>query len=83
MAQKLETHTRLEDADHRLHKEKELPAVEARQGRLGRRVLAVLVIGLVLAAIAWAFADMAGGDTGQTVSGSVDQGRIAAPAPKP
>lgn len=42
--------------DDRSHAERpvELTATEARQGLLGRPVLAVLVIGLVLAMLAWA-----------------------------
>lgn len=37
-----------------------VPATKARQGRLGRRVLLVLVAALVLAAIAWWLAEIYG-----------------------
>ncbi|MDL2400200.1 hypothetical protein [Rhizobium mayense] len=58
MPQKLETHTHWEDSDQRLHEEKELPATEAKQGHMGRRVLAVLIIALALTAIVWALAEL-------------------------
>jgi hypothetical protein len=38
----------------------EIPARKARQGRWGRPVLIVLVVGLILAAIAWWGAEMFG-----------------------
>ncbi|MBB5576773.1 MULTISPECIES: hypothetical protein [Rhizobium] len=66
MPRKLETHTRWEDSDHRLHEEKELPATEAKQGHMGRRVLAVLLVALALTAIVWALAELWGGKPTQT-----------------
>ncbi len=53
MAQHMDTHTRWEKADGRLHREDEMPATQARQGRMGRRVLRVLIAALVLAFIVW------------------------------
>jgi flagellar biosynthesis/type III secretory pathway M-ring protein FliF/YscJ len=53
MATSMETKTRFEPSDGRRHVEDELPAVGARQGRSGRRVLTVLVAALVLAFIVW------------------------------
>jgi hypothetical protein len=53
MAQHMDTHTRWEKADNRLHREEEIPAVEAKQGLTGRRVLTVLIAALVLAFIVW------------------------------
>jgi hypothetical protein len=53
MAQQMDTHTRWENADNRLHREEELPATKAKQGRTGRRILTVLVAALVLAFIVW------------------------------
>jgi hypothetical protein len=58
MPRKLETHTHWEDSDHRPHEEKELPATEAKQGRMGRRVLAMLIVALALTAIVWALAEI-------------------------
>jgi ferric-dicitrate binding protein FerR (iron transport regulator) len=79
MPRKLETHTHWEDSDHRLHEEKELPATEAKQGRMGRRVLAVLIIALALTAIVWALAEMWSGEVTQTAPVTATQDRTAAP----
>lgn len=40
--------------------EKQIPEEEAKQGRTGGRVLMVLVAALVLAAVAWAIAELYG-----------------------
>jgi flagellar biosynthesis/type III secretory pathway M-ring protein FliF/YscJ len=53
MAHQMHTETRWENEDQKLHMEKELPAVKARQGRTGRRVLTILVTALILAFIVW------------------------------
>lgn len=53
MARNMETETRWEAADQRLHREQQLPAKAARQGRSGIRILMVLVVALVLAFIVW------------------------------
>lgn len=52
MAQ-MHTETRWENEDRKLHREQELPAIKAKQGRTGRRILTVLVVALVLAFIVW------------------------------
>ena len=53
MAEQMDSRTRWEEADGRLHREKELPAVKAKQGRSGLRILGVLLVALVLAFIVW------------------------------
>jgi cytochrome c-type biogenesis protein CcmH/NrfG len=53
MAQQMHTETRWENEDKKLHREEELPATKARQGRTGRRILTVLVVALILAFIVW------------------------------
>jgi ABC-type uncharacterized transport system permease subunit len=78
MAEKLETHTRWENADQRLHEEKELPAIEAKQGRKGYRVLAVLIVALILAAIVWVLTDFWGRET---TPATAPQGQITTTAP--
>lgn len=60
----------------------ELTPTEARQGRLGRPVLAVLIGGLLLAFVAWA----AAGFFGMAIAPADDTGggeRITAPAANP
>jgi ferric-dicitrate binding protein FerR (iron transport regulator) len=81
MPRKLETHTHWEDSDHRLHEEKELPATEAKQGRMGRRVLAMLIVALALTAIVWALAEIWGGQTTQTAPVTATQDQTAPPKP--
>lgn len=83
MPKKLETHTHWEAADRRLHEEKELPAREAKQGRMGRRVLAILVIALVLTAIAWALADMWGSREASQTPPMTTQDQTSTPKPSP
>lgn len=61
-----------------------LSATEARQGRRGRPVLYVLVVGLILAAIAWWAAEYYGADiappsTDQTTASSVAKDPAANP----
>jgi hypothetical protein len=60
----------------------ELTPTEARQGRLGRPVLVVLVVGLLLAMIAWAAAEF----YGNAIAPADDTGggqSITAPAANP
>lgn len=52
MATHMEMKTQWEN-DGRRHTEEQLPAVEAKQGNTGRRVLTVLIAALVLAFIVW------------------------------
>jgi hypothetical protein len=81
MPRKLETHRHWEDSDRRLHEEKELPATEAKQGRMGRRVLAVLIVALALTAIVWALAEIWGRQATQTAPVTTTQDQTTAPKP--
>lgn len=57
-----------------------IPENKARQGGLGRPVLVVLVIGLLLAAVAWGVADIYGE---QAKTPATQQNSEAAPAATP
>ncbi|MEF0939851.1 hypothetical protein [Rhizobium sp. BR 362] len=81
MPRKLETHTHWENSDQRLHEEKELPATEAKQGHMGRRVLAVLLVALALTAIVWALVELWGRETAPTGPATTTQDQTAAPKP--
>ncbi|EJZ21995.1 hypothetical protein NE852_22655 [Rhizobium sp. Pop5] len=48
-----QTETRWEKSDGKLHKEELIPPVRARQGRMGYRILMVLLAALVLAFVVW------------------------------
>jgi hypothetical protein len=48
-----QTETRWEKSDQKLHVEEEISPVKAKQGRTGRRILAVLIAALVLAFLVW------------------------------
>ncbi|MBY3062582.1 hypothetical protein HFO74_03880 [Rhizobium laguerreae] len=48
-----QTETRWEKSDGKLHKEEQIPPVKARQGRMGYRILTVLIVALVLAFVVW------------------------------
>ena len=67
---------RVSDAD--TTKTVELNGVQSRQGFLGRPVLMVLVCGLVLAAIAWAGAEMYGESTDNDAATKVEE-KLPAP----
>jgi len=45
--------TRWEKSDRKLHAEEQISPVKARQGRMGYRILTVLVTALVLAFLVW------------------------------
>ena len=88
MPEKLETHTQWDDADKQLHREKQLPATEAKQGHTGRRVLTVLLVALFLAVVVWVMADVIGGGRQGTPQASAPvpapsqtEGTTAAPKP--
>ncbi|PKA43986.1 membrane protein [Rhizobium sullae] len=44
---------RWENSDSKRHAEEQVPAVKAKQGRTGARILMVLVVALILAFIVW------------------------------
>lgn len=48
-----QTETRWEKSDGKLRREKRIPPVKARQGRMGYRILMVLLAALVLAFVVW------------------------------
>ncbi|MFS2178258.1 hypothetical protein ACCC98_20290 [Rhizobium pisi] len=48
-----QTETRWEKSDGKLHREEQIPPVKARQGRMGYRILIVLLAALVLAFLVW------------------------------
>lgn len=48
-----QTETRWEEADGKVHTEETISPVKAKQGRMGTRVLMVLLVALVLAFIVW------------------------------
>ncbi|MBX4910789.1 MULTISPECIES: hypothetical protein [Rhizobium] len=48
-----QTETRWEKSDGKLHKEQQIPPVEAKQGRMGYRILTVLLVALILAFVVW------------------------------
>ncbi|ANL44975.1 hypothetical protein AMC87_CH00230 [Rhizobium phaseoli] len=48
-----QTETRWEKSDGKLHKEEQIPPVEAKQGRMGYRILTVLLVALILAFVVW------------------------------
>ncbi|MBX5047725.1 hypothetical protein [Rhizobium lentis] len=48
-----QTETRWEKSDGKLHKEEQIPPVKARQGRMGYRILTVLLVALILAFVVW------------------------------
>ncbi|MFS8144037.1 hypothetical protein [Rhizobium sp. BR 249] len=48
-----QTETRWEKSDGKLHKEEQIAPVKARQGRMGYRILMVLLAALVLAFVVW------------------------------
>jgi len=83
MTTSMETKTRFEQADGRPHVEQELPAVEARQGRSGRRVLTVLVAALVLAFIVWIPVEIWGGNKAeQAAPPAATQSQVPTAPPK-
>jgi len=45
--------TRWEKSDRKLHAEEQISPVKARQGRMGYRILTVLIVALVLALLVW------------------------------
>lgn len=82
MATQMEMKTRWEN-DGRHHVEKELPAVDARQGHMGRRVLTVLIAALVLAFIVWIPVELWGNHQAEEQSpGSAIQTQIPTVTPK-
>ena len=48
-----QTETRWEKSDGKLHREEQIPPVKSRQGRMGYRILMVLLAALVLAFVVW------------------------------
>ncbi|MBB3355097.1 cytoskeletal protein RodZ [Rhizobium sp. BK049] len=48
-----QTETRWEKSDGKLHKEQQIPPVKAKQGRMGYRILTVLLVALILAFVVW------------------------------
>lgn len=51
MAHQTETHW--EESDGKLHAEQTISPVKAKQGRMGTRILMVLIVALILAFIVW------------------------------
>jgi hypothetical protein len=83
MTPSMETKTRFEQADGRLHVEDQLPALKARQGRSGRRVLTVLVAALVLAFIVWIPVEIWGSNKAEQVAPQpATQSQIPTATPK-
>jgi flagellar biosynthesis/type III secretory pathway M-ring protein FliF/YscJ len=83
MVTRMETETRWEKSDNRLHSEETLPEVEAKQGRSGIRVLTVLVAALVLAFIVWIPIEIWGNNKAeQAAPQPPTQSQITATAPK-
>lgn len=70
MAQHMDTHTEWESADHRVHRERQLSAGRAKQGRTGRRILTVLIAALVLAFIVWIPVEIWGGRQAEEIAPS-------------
>ncbi|EJL52080.1 hypothetical protein PMI09_04100 [Rhizobium sp. CF122] len=48
-----QTETRWEKSDGKLHAEETISSVKAKQGRMGTRILMVLIVALALAFIVW------------------------------
>ena len=70
-----------QDADPNQNRRVELTPTEARQGALGRPVLMVLVVGLVLAMLAWGAAEMFG--TAIDTQTPADSTQVTTPATEP
>ncbi|KKZ88047.1 hypothetical protein B5K05_03295 [Rhizobium phaseoli] len=48
-----QTETRWEKSEGKLHREEQIPPVKAKQGRMGYRILTVLLAALILAFVVW------------------------------
>jgi hypothetical protein len=83
MAGRMETDTRWEKADNKLHREVAPPAVDAKQGRSGMRILIVLVVALVLAFIVWIPVEIWGNNKAEQAAPKPPaQSQIPSTAPK-
>ncbi|MBY3105581.1 hypothetical protein HFO68_13585 [Rhizobium laguerreae] len=82
-----QTETRWEKSDGKLHKEEQIPPVKARQGRMGYRILTVLIVALVLAFVVWIPVEIWGNREADEVApqqpGQQLQSQQPAPAPAP
>ncbi|MDU0308231.1 MULTISPECIES: hypothetical protein [Rhizobium] len=82
-----QTETRWEKSDGKLHKEQQIPPVKARQGRMGYRILTVLIVALVLAFVVWIPVEIWGNREADEVApqqpGQQLQSQQPAPAPAP
>jgi cytoskeletal protein RodZ len=82
-----QTETRWEKSDGKLHKEEQIPPVKARQGRMGYRILTVLIVALVLAFVVWIPVEIWGNREADEVApqqpGQQLQSQQPAPAPTP
>jgi predicted negative regulator of RcsB-dependent stress response len=82
MATHMEMKSRWEN-DGRRHIENELPAVHAKQGHTGRRVLTVLIAALVLAFIVWIPVELWGNHQAEEQSpASASQTQVPTVTPK-
>ncbi|MEI1250293.1 hypothetical protein [Rhizobium aouanii] len=82
-----QTETRWEKSDGKLHKEEQIPPVKARQGRMGYRILTVLIVALVLAFVVWIPVEIWGNREAEEVApqqpGEQLQSQQPSPAPAP
>src|SRR5262245_59746816 len=82
-----QTETRWEESDGKLHTEETISPVKAKQGRMGARILMVLLVALVLAFIVWIPVEVWGKRQSAEVApqqpGQQLQSQQTAPAPLP
>ncbi|ULR43975.1 hypothetical protein [Rhizobium sp. K102] len=84
-----QTETRWEKSDGKLHKEEQIPPVKAKQGRMGYRILTVLLVALILAFVVWIPVEIWGNREANEVAPQQpgqqlqQQQSDAAPAPTP
>ncbi|CCM73966.1 hypothetical protein [Rhizobium mesoamericanum] len=81
------TEPRWEESDGKLHAEEQISPVKARQGRMGTRILAVLIVALALAFIVWIPVEIWGkkeaADVARQQPGQQIQSQQPAPAEPP
>ncbi|CDM55934.1 MULTISPECIES: hypothetical protein [Rhizobium] len=82
-----QTETRWEQSDGKLHAEETISPVKAKQGRMGTRILTVLIVALMLAFIVWIPVEIWGKKESAEVApqqpGQQLQSQQPSPAPSP
>ncbi|CAN7554078.1 hypothetical protein [Rhizobium sp. LjRoot258] len=85
MAHQTETHW--EESDGKLHAEETISPIKAKQGRMGTRILMVLIVALILAFIVWIPVEIWGrkelADVAPQQPGQHLQSQQPSPAPLP